>query len=91
MQAMGVDVIMLTGDRHEVAHFVASEVGIRRVISGVKPEEKAEAVRRLQLEGVVTMIGDGINDAAALTVADVGIAMGAGSEVVGLCRYRISW
>ena len=85
MQAMGVDVIMLTGDRHEVAHFVASEVGIRRVISGVKPEEKAEAVRRLQLEGVVTMIGDGINDAAALTVADVGIAMGAGSEVALDC------
>ncbi len=85
MQAMGIDVIMLTGDRHEVAHFVASEVGIRRVISGVKPEEKAEAVRRLQLEGVVTMIGDGINDAAALTVADVGIAMGAGSEVALDC------
>ena len=85
MQAMGIDVIMLTGDRHEVAHFVASEVGIRRVVSGVKPEEKAEAVRRLQLEGVVTMIGDGINDAAALTVADVGIAMGAGSEVALDC------
>ena len=85
MQAMGIDVIMLTGDRHEVAHFVASEVGIRRVISGVKPEEKAEAVRRLQHEGVVTMIGDGINDAAALTVADVGIAMGAGSEVALDC------
>ncbi len=85
MQAMGIDVIMLTGDRHEVAHFVASEVGIRRIISGVKPEEKAEAVRRLQLEGVVTMIGDGINDAAALTVADVGIAMGAGSEVALDC------
>lgn len=85
MQAMGIDVIMLTGDRHEVAHFVASEVGIRRVISGVKPEEKAEAVRRLQHEGVVTMIGVGINDAAALTVADVGIAMGAGSEVALDC------
>ena len=85
MQAMGIDVIMLTGDRHEVAQFVASKVGIKRVISGVKPEEKAEAVRRLQLEGVVTMIGDGINDAAALTVADVGIAMGAGSEVALDC------
>jgi len=85
MQAMGIDVIMLTGDRDEVAQFVASKVGIKRVISGVKPEEKAEAVRRLQLEGVVTMIGDGINDAAALTVADVGIAMGAGSEVALDC------
>ena len=85
MQAMGIDVIMLTGDRHEVAQFVASEVGIRRVISGVKPEGKAEAVRQLQPEGVVTMIGDGINDAAALTVADVGIAMGAGSEVALDC------
>lgn len=81
MQAMGIEVIMLTGDRHEVAGYIASKVGIERVISGVKPEEKGSAIRQLQEEGIVTMIGDGINDAAALTIADVGIAMGAGSDI----------
>jgi len=81
MQDMGIEVIMLTGDRQEVAEYIASKVGIKRVVSGLKPEEKADAIRRLQKEGIVTMIGDGINDAAALTVADVGIAMGAGSEI----------
>lgn len=81
MQAMGIEVVMLTGDRYEVANYVASKVGIKKVISGVKPEEKGVAIRQLQEKGIVTMIGDGINDAAALTIADVGIAMGAGSEI----------
>ena len=56
-------------------------MGITEVVAGVKPDEKADHVRRLQQDGVVAMIGDGINDAAALTVANVGIAMGAGSEI----------
>ena len=72
---------MLTGDREEVASTIAATVGIDRVISGVKPHEKAEAILDLQKGGTVAMIGDGINDAAALAVADVGIAMGSGSEI----------
>jgi P-type E1-E2 ATPase len=72
---------MLTGDREEVAHTVAEQVGITTVVAGVKPDEKALHIHRLKQTGIVGMIGDGINDAAALAVADVGIAMGAGSEI----------
>ena len=81
LKQVGINVVMLTGDREEVARTVADAVGITNVIAGVKPDEKAEHIRRLQEEGVVAMIGDGINDAAALTLANVGIAMGAGSEI----------
>ena len=81
LKQAGIKVVMLTGDRDEVAQTVAETVGITEVLAGVKPDEKAEHVRRLQEDGVVAMIGDGINDAAALTVANVGIAMGAGSEI----------
>ena len=81
MKKAGIEVIMLTGDRSEVAGHVAKSVGIERVISRVKPDEKADFVSQLRGEGIVSMIGDGINDAAALTVADIGIAMGAGSEI----------
>ena len=81
LKQAGIKVVMLTGDREEVAQTVAETVGITEVVAGVKPDEKAEHVRRLQEDGVVAMIGDGINDAAALTVANVGIAMGAGSEI----------
>jgi len=81
LKQVGIEVIMLTGDREEVAQTVADAVGINTVVAGVKPDEKAEHIRRLQENGVVAMIGDGINDAAALTTADVGIAMGAGSEI----------
>ena len=81
LKQAGIKVVMLTGDREEVALTVAETVGITEVVAGVKPDEKAEHVRRLQEDGVVAMIGDGINDAAALTVANVGIAMGAGSEI----------
>ena len=81
LKQVGINVIMLTGDREEVAQSVADAVGITTVVAGVKPDEKAKHIRRLQEDGPVAMIGDGINDAAALTLADVGIAMGAGSEI----------
>ena len=81
LKQAGIDVVMLTGDREEVAQSVGDAVGITNIVAGVKPDEKAEHIRRLKETGVVAMIGDGINDAAALTVANVGIAMGAGSEI----------
>jgi Cu+-exporting ATPase len=79
---MGYDVIMLTGDRQEAADTLAEKIGIGTVLAGVKPHEKAQHIMRLQGEGrSVAMVGDGINDAAALSAADVGIAMGAGSDI----------
>ncbi len=81
LKQAGIDVVMLTGDREEVARSVGDAVGITNIVAGVKPDEKAEHIQRLQEGGVVAMIGDGINDAAALTLANVGIAMGAGSEI----------
>ncbi|MGB0612202.1 MAG: heavy metal translocating P-type ATPase [Poseidonia sp.] len=81
LKRSGIEVIMLTGDREEVAQSVGDAVGISTIIAGVKPDQKAEHIKRLQEGGVVAMIGDGINDAAALALADVGIAMGAGSQI----------
>ena len=82
LQASGIKVVMLTGDSINAANRVAGEVGIKEVIAGVKPDEKSAAISNLQSDGsFVAMIGDGINDAAALTQADVGIAMGAGSDI----------
>ena len=79
---LGLEVVMLTGDNQVSAESIANQVGIDRVISGVKPNEKAEQIKSLQSSGDrVIMIGDGINDAAALSIADVGIAMGAGSDI----------
>lgn len=79
---MGLEVIMLTGDRKEPAKYIANQIGITKVIAEVKPDDKANVISSLQEEGkTVAMVGDGINDAAALTTADVGLAMGAGSEV----------
>jgi len=79
---MGYEVIMLTGDRQEAADTLAEKIGIDTVLAGVKPHEKAHHIMRLQAEGrSVAMVGDGINDAAALSAADVGIAMGAGSDI----------
>ncbi|GEA80305.1 heavy metal translocating P-type ATPase [Cellulomonas uda] len=82
LRALGLRPVLLTGDNAGAAHAVAREVGIDEVVAHVLPEDKVEVVRRLQAEGrQVAMVGDGVNDAAALATADLGLAMGTGTDV----------
>ena len=81
MQNMGIHVVMLTGDNERTARAIGQLSGVNEVVAGVRPEGKEEVIRALQAFGKVAMVGDGINDAPALTRADIGIAIGAGTDV----------
>ncbi len=81
LKKRGLRTVMLTGDNAGVARAIADQIGIEEVIAGVLPEEKANEIHQLQEAGKVAFVGDGINDAPALSIADVGIAMGAGTDI----------
>ena len=81
LRNMGIHVVMLTGDNEKTARAIGRQAGVDEVIAGVLPEGKESVIRKLQKQGKVAMVGDGINDAPALTRADIGIAIGAGTDV----------
>ena len=81
MQDMGIHVVMLTGDNERTAKAIGTKAGVDEVIAGVLPDGKESVIRNMQQKGKVIMVGDGINDAPALTSADIGIAIGAGADV----------
>jgi Cu2+-exporting ATPase len=81
LQGMGIRVVMLTGDNEKTAAAIGAQAGVDEVIAGVLPDGKEQVIRQLQTQGRVAMVGDGINDAPALTRADIGIAIGAGTDV----------
>ena len=81
LQNMGIHVVMLTGDNERTANAIGKQAGVDEVIAGVLPEGKESVIRRLKKKGKVAMVGDGINDAPALTRADMGIAIGAGTDI----------
>ena len=96
LQNMGIRVVMLTGDNEKTAQAIGREAGVDEVIAGVLPEGKESVIKRLMSEGKTAMVGDGINDAPALTRADIGIAIGAGTDIaidaadVVLMKSRLS-
>ena len=96
LQNMGIRVVMLTGDNERTAKTIGAEAGVDEVIAGVLPEGKEQVIRELKKQGKVAMVGDGINDAPALTQADMGIAIGAGTDIaidaanVVLMKSRLS-
>ena len=96
MQNMGIRVVMLTGDNERTAKAIGAQAGVDEVIAGVLPDGKESVIRKLKKQGKVAMVGDGINDAPALTRADIGIAIGAGTDVaidaadVVLMKSRLS-
>ena len=96
LRDMGIEVIMLTGDNERTAKAIGRQAGVDEVIAGVLPDGKESVIRSLKQQGKVAMVGDGINDAPALTRADVGIAIGAGADVavdaadVVLMKSRLS-
>lgn len=81
LKNMGIQVVMITGDNEKTARAIGAQAGVDNVIAGVLPDGKEEAIRSLQKNGKVAMVGDGINDAPALTRADIGIAIGAGTDI----------
>ena len=81
LQNMGIHVVMLTGDNERTAKAIGEQAGVDEVIAGVLPEGKESVIRSLKRKGKVAMVGDGINDAPALTRADIGIAIGAGTDI----------